>query len=90
MKTRYFFFQVATFTINFISWYYALVFCAIYSNSSRNWIYGGIIGLVTDWYGISIAIPLSKAILRILVRNYRYLRPLIVIEYFYWVVGLFT
>ncbi len=90
MKVRYFVFQVSAFTINFICWYYALVFCAVYNDSSRNWLYGGLIGLVIDWFIISIAIPLSKAILRILIRNFKRLRFLIIVEYFYFAIGLFT
>ncbi len=90
MQTRYYVFKIAAFTINFICWYYALVFCAIYSDSSRNWVYGGLIGLVIDWFIIGIVIPISKALLRLGIRNYRFFRFLIFIEYFYFVIGLFT
>ena len=90
METRYMVFQIAAFTINFVCWYYALVFCAVYSDSSRNWVYGGLTGLFVDWFVISLLIPLSKTLLRLGIRNFKYLRFLIVIEYFYFVIGLFT
>jgi hypothetical protein len=35
--------------LHLICWYYVTAFCAVYVNSSQNWIYGGVLSLIIDW-----------------------------------------
>ena len=49
MKIRYIIFFIISGGSISISWYYTMVFCAIYSNSSIIWFYGGVISIVLDF-----------------------------------------
>ena len=87
MRIRYIIFVILSSLINFFSWYYVVVFCSVYVSSSVGWIQGGVQGLLIDWLGLSLAIPLVKAVNRVLVRNYPKLRFLIFLEHLFFLMG---
>lgn len=88
MKCRYINFIIATSLINLICWYYAVVFCRIYSNTSGDWLFGAVAGLIIDWGIISIIVPLIRTCTRMVVRNFPKLRFIMVFEYFLWIKDL--
>jgi hypothetical protein len=89
MKCRYRLFVFTSLFINFVCWWYVIIFCGIYTTSTSGWIQGSIIGLVIDWCGISLAVPLIKTTIRILIRKYPHFKFLIILDYTFFLVGLF-
>ncbi len=87
MNFRFFMFKMFTFIVNIICWYYAMLFCSIYKASEKNWLYGGIISLIMEWFILGLIIPFTKALLRILIRRFKKLRFLILIEYLYFILN---
>ena len=71
-------FLLITFLLNLLCLYYSTVFCTIYSSSTKGWIQGGIIGVFLDVFVISVTIPLIKSSIRILIRNFKILKFLII------------
>jgi len=61
--------------------FYTVIFCSIYSKSVSGWFDGGVIGLFIDFGIVSIAIPIIKALCKILLRKSIIFRPLILIDY---------
>lgn len=84
MRWRYTLFIVLSITTSIFLWYYVITFCAVYETSSTGWIQGAMIGLVIDWFGISLLLPLIKTSLRLSVRNYPFLYFLVYIEYLFF------
>ena len=72
MKCRHITWYVVVFTVNLFCWYYALVFCSVYRNSTWGWIDGCLISLAMDVGMMQILIPLSRTVLRTLLRAYPY------------------
>lgn len=70
MKTRYMIWYFIIFVIHTFCWYYALVFCSIYKNSSSGWLFGCLISLGMDLLVMQIISPVVKGILRALIRTY--------------------
>ena len=87
MRLTYILFIAAAFIMNFVCWYYIIVFCGIYKNSCVPMMEGAVIGVMIDWFGISLAIPIIKSTLRVLIRKYPNASFLLTIEYFFWVVN---
>jgi hypothetical protein len=89
MGLRYKLFIGISLLINFICWWYVIIFCGIYVTSSTGWIQGSVMGIVMDWCIISLLVPFIKAVLRILIRKYPHLKFLVVIDYFFFIIGFF-
>ena len=87
MKQKYARFLIITILLNLLFLYYTTVFCTIYSSSTKGWSEGGIIGVFLDIFGISIAIPLIKSSVRILVRKFQFLKFLIIIDYSFFLLN---
>ncbi len=83
MKTRYIKVVLIILAINFINWLYILIFCGVYPHSVSGLINGLLLGILIDWCLISIAFPLIKATLRIIIRNFPRCRFLVYIEYLF-------
>jgi hypothetical protein len=56
--------------MNMLFSYYNLVFCAIYANSAKGWLYSGIQSQLIDWLGIGLIIPAGKVAIRIICREF--------------------
>ena len=72
MKCRYLTWYITVFSINLFCWYYVLVFCSIYKNSTQGWLDGCIISMAIDIGIMQIVLPVIKTILRTLLRAYPY------------------
>lgn len=49
--------------------YYVLCFSFTYTNSRDNWMNGIYIGMIMDYMGIKLGVPLIKIILRTVIRH---------------------
>jgi uncharacterized membrane protein (DUF485 family) len=70
MKLRIRLWYIIIFAIFFFCWYYALIFCSIYSKTSEAWLYGCLISMGIDIGIIQMSIQLVKSILRTLLKLY--------------------
>jgi hypothetical protein len=71
MKSQYFAFAVVVTLVNLFSFYYTIVFCAVYTASSYNWLSSAIQGLLLDWFGFGLIGPIVSILLRVAVRSHR-------------------
>jgi len=69
MRTRYSVFLSSSFIVIFVSWYYTICFCGIYSQSAIAWVLSGVISLVIDNCIVQVLLPLIVAFLRYLAVN---------------------
>lgn len=90
MYLRYTLFKIAAFTINFLCWYYVIIFCNVYSLSSPDWAIGALIGLALDWGCFALLIPLLKTALRLTARKNPKMKILYLLEYCFWVTNFFA
>lgn len=81
MKIGYLRFIILATILTLICIYYSTVFCSIYKSSYPGWFQGGVIGLMLDLFAISIAIPFIKTSVRVLIRNFKFMKFLIIIDY---------
>lgn len=70
MKLRIRLWYAIIYAIFLFCWYYALVFCSIYSKTSTAWFYGCLISLGIDVGIIQVSIQLVKTLLRQLIKLY--------------------
>ncbi len=66
-------------------WFFAIIFCGVYPQTTPGWVSGIWFGAMIDWCIISIVIPLMKSLIRITVRTCPKLFFLIYIEYLFWI-----
>jgi 1-acyl-sn-glycerol-3-phosphate acyltransferase len=69
MKSQYFAFAVVVTLVNLFSFYYTIVFCAVYTASSINWLGSVVQGIILDWFCFGIIGPAISFFIRIRVRN---------------------
>ena len=81
MRCRNIFLFFSMFALNLFCWFYSIVFCAIYPQTSPGWMNGILIGAATDWGLFSFCLPLIKSLLRAIGRKYKKLGFLVYIEY---------
>ena len=87
MKKYYIRFIIISGILFLINIYYTAIFCYIYSNSIDGWVNGAETGALLDWCLISLTIPLVKTVVRLTVRNCKYLRFLMVVEYSFFILN---
>jgi len=87
MKIRYTIFYIVAFLMSLLCVFYSTVFCSIYNGSFPGWFQGGVIGLFLDLFAISIAVPVIKTSVRVLIRNFKFLRFLIIIDYSFFILN---
>ena len=73
--------------LTILSTFFTTIFCFIYSKSVPGWFQGGIIAFFLDVFVISILIPIIKSLVRILVRLHWIFRPLIIIDYSFFILN---
>lgn len=78
MRCRYIFFVVLCTLIHILCWYYVIVFCSIYSQSSWNWIYGAVTSLIIDWFGTGLLVPFAKTLLQIGIRKLKCMQKIFI------------
>lgn len=69
MKRRFTFFMIVSISLMIICFYYVLCFYFTYPNSIEGWIKGIYIGMIMDYMGIKLVVPLVKIILRLIIRE---------------------
>lgn len=70
MSKWYFLYIFLTLIIHLFSWYYVTVFCGVYTKSSINWFFGGIITMIIKFVISTPLISFIRLIVRIFVRHY--------------------
>lgn len=68
MRLRFIIYMLVALIINLVCWYFVVCFCATYPNSSENWMKGIYLGMIIDYLGIKLVIPLIKTSLRQLIK----------------------
>lgn len=64
MRCRYIIFTLTVLLFHILNWYFVICFCSTYVYSNKSWLKGAFIGLIIDYLGIKLGIPLVKALLR--------------------------
>ncbi len=70
MKIRYMIWYSLIFIVYLFCWYYSVVFCSLYRNASRGWFYGCIISTCMDIFFMQLVSPITRSILRVLIKAY--------------------
>lgn len=70
MLWRYIIYTIIAIILHLLSWYYVTVFCSVYTKSSRNWLYGGIISLVIQLVVSQPMLPALRLVLRYFARSH--------------------
>jgi len=78
---------ITYFVFNILILYYSMVFCSIYSASEIGWFNDTILALFIDFSIVSICIPIIKVLVRVIIRNFRLLRFLIIIDYSFFILN---
>jgi hypothetical protein len=89
MKIRYRIFIGIVLFLSLLSAFYCAIFCYVYSKSVPGWLHGGIIGLFLDFFILSISIPLVKTTVKTLLKKHWIFKPLILIDYCYFILNYF-
>jgi hypothetical protein len=61
VKNSIFFFIILC--LNFLGWYYMIVFNGVYTTLASGWAFGALNALILDWFGFSIVIILIKTVI---------------------------
>lgn len=69
MRKRFFAYMIISITLMVICIYYVLCFLFTYVNSRKNWMEKVYLGMIIDYMGIKLGIPLVKIILRLLIKQ---------------------
>jgi hypothetical protein len=89
MKRTYRKFFGVVISLTLISMGFSTIFCYIYSKSVPGWFQGGIIGLYIDIFIVSIAVPLIKSLVKVILRIHWIFRPLLIIDYCFFFLNYF-
>ncbi len=87
MKKKYRNFILLVIFLTLLSTIFTTIFCFIYSKSVPGWFQGGVIGFFIDVFIVSISIPIIKSTVRILIRQHWIFKPLIIIDYSFFLLN---
>ncbi len=65
--------------------FFGIVFCGIYNQTRPGWVNSIMLDLITDWFIISLILPILKTIIRIVVRTCPKLYCLVYVEHLFFI-----
>jgi hypothetical protein len=70
MRHQYIGFIIIICIINWLFWYYIIVFCAVYPSSAKGLIFSFASGLIIDWCIFELISPMGTVIIRVICRKF--------------------
>jgi len=87
MKKKYRIFIGIVIFLTLISIIFSTIFCYIYSKSVPGWFQGGVISFFISVFIVSVAIPIIKTVVKILLRKHKIFRFLLIVDYLFFVLN---